>query len=211
MVSSTSETLDVDRPTGSSQVLLKLSRVILKSGTKLIETYTILDDGCDGTILLHEAFDGLGLQGEPEDLALHIVQQEICITHGATVSVSVAPASHPGKSFQIHRAFTVGELGLARHTYPVKALQERYRHLKDLPLTDIREEQPLLLIGSDNPHIITPVDPVRSGHPVRPAAVCTRLGWTLQGPSRFLRHRLTPQQCLFTSCASPEAKLFSQV
>lgn len=211
LVSSISETLYVDRPTGSSQVLLKLSRVILKSGTKLIETYAILDDGSERTILLREAADRLGLQGEPEDLALRTVRQEICTIHGATVSFSVAPASQPGKSFQIHRAFTAKELGLACHTYPVKALQERYRHLKDLPLTDIREAQPLLLIGSDNPHLITPVEPVRLGPPGGPAAVRTRLGWTLQGPSRFLRHRLTPQQCLFTSCASPEAELFSNV
>lgn len=127
------------------------------------------------------------------------------------MSLSVAPASQPGKSFQIHRAFTAKELGLAHHTYPVRALQERYHHLMDLPLPDIREAQPLLLIRSGNLHLITPVELVRLGPPGRPAAMCTRLGWTLQGPSRFLRHRLTPQQCLFTSCVSPEAELFRHV
>lgn len=132
-----SETLYVDRPTSSSQVLLKLSRVLLKSGTKVIETYAILDDGSERTILLCEAADRLGLQGEPEDLALRTVRQEVCTIHGATVSFSVAPASQPGKTFQIHRAFTAKELGLARHTYPIKALKESYRHLKDLPLPDI--------------------------------------------------------------------------
>lgn len=60
----------MDRPTSSSQVLLKLSRVILKSGSKVIETYAIMDDGSERTILLCEAADRLGLQGEPEDLAL---------------------------------------------------------------------------------------------------------------------------------------------
>ncbi|KAI3373427.1 hypothetical protein L3Q82_022037, partial [Scortum barcoo] len=167
LVSSISKTLYVDRPTSSSQVLLKLSRVIHKSGTKVIETYAIL--------------------------------------------VRSVPYSYPGKSFQIHRVFTAEKLGLARHTYPVNALQERYHHLKDLPLPDIREAQPLLLIGSDNPHLITPVEPARLGPPGGPAAVRTRLGWTLQGPSRFLHHQITPQQCLFTSCASPEAELFSHV
>lgn len=134
-----------------------------------------MDDGSERTILLREAADCLGLQGEPQDLALHT----------ARVSFSVAPASQPRKSFQIHRALTAMELGLARYTYPVTALQEKYRHLKDLPLLDIREAQPLLLIGSDNPHFITPVEPVRLGHPGGPAAVRTRLGWALQGPSRF--------------------------
>lgn len=188
-----------------------LSRVILQSGNKVLETYAILDDGSERTILLHEAADRLGLHREPEDLVLRTVRQEVRTIHGATVSFSVASASQPGSSFQIHRAFTAKELGLARHTYPVKVLQERYRHLKDLPLPSIKEAQPLLLIGSDYPHLITPVEPVRLGPPGGPAAVHTRLGWVLQGPSKFLRHRFTPQQCLFTSCAHPEAELFSHV
>lgn len=116
LVISISETLYVDRPTGCSQVLLKLRRVILKSGTKLIETYAMLDDGSERTILLREAADRLGLQGEPEDRAFRTVRHEICTIHGATVSFSVAPASQPGKSFQIHRAFTAEELGIALHT-----------------------------------------------------------------------------------------------
>ncbi|CAI5672528.1 unnamed protein product, partial [Oreochromis niloticus] len=211
LVSSTSETLYVDRQTNSSQVLLKLSHVIIRSSTKMVETYAILDDGSERTILLHEAADHLGLYGEAEDLPLGTVRQDICTIHGAAVSFSISPASQPNTSFQIQRAFTAKELGLARHSYPIRALQERYRHLKHLPLPDIKEVQPLLLIGSDNPHLLTPVEPVRLGPPGGPAAVHTRLGWTLQGPSRFLHQRLTPQQCLFTSGASPEAELFSHV
>ncbi|KAL0992601.1 hypothetical protein UPYG_G00095580 [Umbra pygmaea] len=84
-------------------------------------------------------------------------------------------------------------------------------HLKDLPLPSIKEAQPLLLIGSDYTQLITPVEPVHLGPPGGPAAVHTRLGWVLQGPSKFLHHRLTPQQCLFTACAHPEAELFSHV
>lgn len=83
----------MDRPTSSSQVLLKLSRVILKSGTKVIETYAIMDDGSERTILLCEAADRLGLQGEPEDLALRTVRQEVCNIKGTAVSFTVAPAS----------------------------------------------------------------------------------------------------------------------
>lgn len=87
----------------------------------------------------------------------------------------MASASQPGKAFQIHKAFTAKEPGLACHTYPVKALQEKYHHLKDLPLPSIEEAQPLLLIGSDYPHLITPVEPVRLVPPGGPAAVHTIL------------------------------------
>ncbi len=40
-----SQTLYLDRPTSSKQVLLKLSRVILQNGNMSLETYSVLDDG----------------------------------------------------------------------------------------------------------------------------------------------------------------------
>lgn len=211
LVSSVSETLYVDRPARNNQVLLKLCRVILQSGPKVLETYAILDDGSERTILLHDAALSLGLQGKPEDLTLRTVRQEVCTINGATVSFSVAPASQPSKSYQVNKAFTAKQLNLSCHTYPVEVLKEKYRHLRDVPLPSIKGAQPLLLIGSDYPHLVTPVEPVRLGPPGGPAAVRTRLGWTLQGPTSLLCHQLSPQQCLFTKCNPLEAELLSHV
>ncbi|KAK7938318.1 hypothetical protein WMY93_001644 [Mugilogobius chulae] len=151
------------------------------------------------------------LEYEAEELTLRTVRQEVRSIHGASVSFTIAPASEPGKSYKINKAFTARELNLSRHTYPVKALQEKYHHLKDIPLPIIKDAQPLLLIGSDYPHLITPVEPVRLGPPGGPAAVHTRLGWTLQGPTSLLCHQLSPQQCLFTICNPPEAELLKHV
>ncbi|KAJ8386123.1 hypothetical protein AAFF_G00177170 [Aldrovandia affinis] len=50
----TAQTLYVDWPAGRSKVLLKMSRVILRSGTRALNTYTLLDDGSERTILLHK-------------------------------------------------------------------------------------------------------------------------------------------------------------
>ncbi|XP_061733574.1 uncharacterized protein LOC133536902 isoform X1 [Nerophis ophidion] len=211
LVSSVSEIMYIDRPASSHQVLLKLSRVILQSGNKVLETYAILDDGPERTTLLNDAAVYLALHGKTEDLALRTVRQEVCTIHGANVSFSVSPASQPGKSYKINKAFTARELNLASHTYPVKVLQEKHRHLKDIPLQTINDAQPLLLIGSDNPHRVTPVEPVRLGPPGGPAAVHTRLGWTLQGPTSLLNHQLSTQQCLFTTCTPPESELLNHV
>lgn len=65
-MSSTAETLYVDRPTSSSKVLLKVIRVILKNGDSSVDTYAVLDDGSERTILLHDAAQALGLHGSPE-------------------------------------------------------------------------------------------------------------------------------------------------
>ncbi|KAJ8351044.1 hypothetical protein AAFF_G00158540 [Aldrovandia affinis] len=104
-----------------------------------------------------------------------------------------------------------GELGLAEHSYPVKRLQRRYRHLQTLPLQPFTNIQPLLLIGSDCPHLVTPIEPVRLGPPGGPAAVKTRLGWTLQGPVKSLQQYSHQQQCLFLATTSQAAELFKQV
>ncbi|XP_073719442.1 uncharacterized protein [Misgurnus anguillicaudatus] len=205
------QTLYLDRPASSKQVLLKLSRVILQNGDKSLETYAVLDDGSERTILLYEAAQRLGLHGEVENSALRTVRQEVHTIHGRAVSFSISPVSNPDRSYSIKGAFTAKELALVQHTYPIADLQSRYRHLRDLPLNDIHEAQPLLLIGSDYPHLITPVEPVRLGPPGGPAAVHTKLGWTLQGPSSLLNPSLHSQECLFISCLSPKDELFRQV
>ncbi|XP_048030334.1 uncharacterized protein LOC125279307 [Megalobrama amblycephala] len=209
--STTIETLYVNRPTGSSRVLLKLCRVIIRNGDFSLDTYALLDDGSERTILLHEAAQQLNLHGKPEDLSLRTVRQDVRIIHGSTVSFSVSPATQPDRNFAIKRAFTAEELGLAPHSYPIETLQKRYRHLRGLPLQSIDHARPLLLIGSDYPQLITPVEPVRLGPPGGPAAVKTRLGWTLQGPSKFLEHIPHIQQCLFTAVSLAPNDLFSQV
>ncbi|KAG1936295.1 hypothetical protein F2P79_018645 [Pimephales promelas] len=161
-VSPASQTLYLDRPTSGKQILLKLSRVIIRNGDKSLETYAVLDDGSERTILLNEAARRLDLKGEIEDLALRTVRQDVHTIHGRSVSFSIAPVSYPDRSYPVKGAFTAKELALVQHTYPISDLQIRYRHLRDLPLHDIHEAQPLVLIGSDYPHLITPVEPLIS-------------------------------------------------
>lgn len=107
---------------------------------------------------------------------------------------------------RFNAAFTAKHLGLADHSYPV-ILLEKYRHLKDLPLQAFERVSPSLLIGADNTHLITPIAPVRIGPLGGPAAIKTRLGWTLQGPAKILETQLQPQQCLFLSLTPTELEL----
>lgn len=182
----TADVLYLDRPTYNRKVLLKVTKVIIKNGNRSLEAYAVLDDGSERTILLHAAAEELGLKGRPEDLALRTIRQEIQPVHGASVSFVVSPAAEPKRRFKIQDAFTAEQLGLAEHTQPVEKLQQRYRHLAGLPFSALNNIHPVLLIGSDFPHLITPIEPVRMGPPGGPAAVKTRLGWTLQGPSEYI-------------------------
>lgn len=127
------------------------------------------------------------------------------------MSFSISPVDQPQKSFRINKAFTSDQLGLAEHNYPVKVLQRKHQHLKNLPLRSFTKVQPLLLIGSDYPHLITPVEPVRLGPPGGPAAVKTRLGWTLQGLTKHIKQQSTQSQCLHISVHSPTTELLQNV
>lgn len=69
----------------------------------------------------------------------------------------------------------------------------------------------MILIGSDNSHLITPVSPVRSGPIGGPIAVRTALGWAVQGPATFLHHPSGENNCLHTSFLSPSEELHQNV
>lgn len=80
-----------------------------------MESYSVLDDGSETTILLHVAAHDLGFEGQPEDLHLRTVRQDLQVLHGAGVSFTLSPASQPCRVYQIKRAFMAKELGLAKH------------------------------------------------------------------------------------------------
>ena len=149
-------------------------------------------------MLLPAAAQKLGLRGPSESLALRTIRQDVQTLSGMSVTFKISSITQPSKAFVIDDAFTAKRLSLADHTYPVATLKSKFRHLQDIPLQSFDRVSPMLLIGADHPHLITPVERVRLGAPGGPAAIKTRLGWTLQGPARLTELQVS-QQCLFTS------------
>lgn len=77
----TTEVLYLDRPAEGSQVLLKVVKVRIHYKDRFINTYAILDDGSERTMMLPEAVEKLGVQGTPEDLPLRTIRQDVrCIS-----------------------------------------------------------------------------------------------------------------------------------
>lgn len=75
--------LYLDRPTEGCRVLLKVVKVCIHYGGRTLNTYTILDDGSERTMLLPDAAEKLGMQGPPEDLPLLTIRQEVQMLWGA--------------------------------------------------------------------------------------------------------------------------------
>lgn len=130
---------------------------------------------------------------------------------GSSVSFCISPLAHPRRSFQVAEAFTSQCLSLADHSYPISMLKRKYKHLADLPIEPFEHVKPLVLIGADHPHLLTPVEPVRLGPPGGPAAIRTRLGWTLQGPTHLIQWIACAEQCLLTSVSPQTTELMKNV
>ncbi|KAJ8381811.1 hypothetical protein SKAU_G00025890 [Synaphobranchus kaupii] len=211
LTSSASDSLYLDRPEAGNRVMLKVVPVIVQYGERTLDTFAILDDGSERTMLLPAAAKSLGMKGTPEALPLRTVRQDIQVLHGHTVSFRVFPAGNPQTGYTIDGAFTASRLSLAQHTYPIDRLQKKFKHLRGIPIPPLREAKPSLLIGSDQPHLVTPVEPVRLSPPGGPAAVHTRLGWTLQGPMQFMGRPAHSAQCLFTSSPPLIDELYKHV
>lgn len=62
-----------------------------------MNAFAILDDGSERSILLHAAANQLKLKGNPEDLPLRTVRQELKVLHRAAVSFNLSPACQPNK------------------------------------------------------------------------------------------------------------------
>ena len=211
LTSSASDSLYLDRHGASNRVLLKVVPVLLHYEGRSFSTFALLDDGSERSMLLPAAAKALGMKGAPEDLPLRTVRQDIQVLHGHKVSFHVSPPANPKVSYKIDDAFTANRLSLAQHTYPIEQLQKKYKHLRGLPLPALKDARPSLLLGSDQSHLITPVEPVRLGPPGGPAAVHTRLGWTLQGPVRSMGRPADAVQCLFTSFPPQMDELYRHV
>ncbi|RXN18779.1 hypothetical protein ROHU_026072 [Labeo rohita] len=123
--SPSTDVLYLDRPSFHSRVLLKVVRVLLRNRDKTLDTYAILDDGSERTMLLPEAVEKLGLHKKPEDLALRTIRQEVQTLKGATVSFKISSPTNPKRIFRIAEAFTSQRLGLADHSYPIANLKRR--------------------------------------------------------------------------------------
>lgn len=88
----------------------------------------------------------------------------------------MSPLEKKGMKHDIQHAFTAAELDLAEQSCAAGNLKHSYQHLRDVPLHSYSKVKPMILIGSDNSHLITPVSPVRSGPIGGPVAVYTALG-----------------------------------
>lgn len=74
----------------------------------------------------------------------------------------------------------VDRLNVPERRLNFRELQEKWPHLADLELTEVSATRVALLLGSDVPELIVPLE-IRYGPRGSPVGVRTKLGWTVTG------------------------------
>ncbi|XP_046576123.1 uncharacterized protein LOC124284108 [Haliotis rubra] len=198
-----SEFVYADQPSKSPNVLLKVVKVLLHGpNDRKMETYALLDDGSMRTMVLQPAVNELKLPSTPDKVLLTTIRQDPFWCTGFNVDLQISTTDHPDLRYDITGAFSADNLCLSEYNYPVRELQATYPHLRDLPLPTISQACPMILIESDHADLILPQKPVVFGADGSPVAICTLLGWTLQGPTK----EISPQKAVQSYYTALERK-----
>lgn len=155
-VSTSSEIIVMGETGHSSRVMLKVVPVRIQNWKKLLDTYAVLDDGSERTIIMQDAAHQLGLVGNTETLSLRTIRHEVVQPKGTSVSFTVSPTANKGQKISIQHAFTAAGLTLAEQSHSMDDPTKRYKYFKEIPLRSFHKMQFTVLISSDNPHLIVP-------------------------------------------------------
>ena len=162
-----------------TSVLLQVVPVTLYGPKGYFNTYAMLDTGSTCSLLLADVARRLGLDGPLESVVLNGIQKTSELVT-KRVNVQVSQVNDFGTQFDVNGVLVVDHLNVPEKKVKLKELQERWPHLSDLELTEVAGTQVTLLLGSDVPELIVPLE-TRHGPKGSPIGVRTRIGWTVTG------------------------------
>ena len=169
----------------SKRVFLQIVPVTIVIGEKSVDTYALLDNGAQYTLLREEFFNQfnvLGTKGKMnqgtikdpgEDVAGTYTSLTVSCRNGNNAIVIEDVFVQPDRLFNMP----------SRPEFTDYNERDFYTHLDDLSLEAVRPEEISILIGGDAPecHISTEV---RRGRKGQPLAFKTPFAWALFGSSR---------------------------
>nr|XP_044248645.1 uncharacterized protein LOC108069676 [Drosophila takahashii] len=169
--------------------------VTLRGKSKLIEIYAFMDDGSTLTLLEESVANELEEDGIPSPLCISwtgsVQRQE---PSSRRLDLRISGTSQNSKVFNISNVHTVASLGMTAETMIAEDVKRKYRHLKGIPIKSYKQVVPKMIIGVNNPNLISSLK-VREGKWNQPVAAKTRLGWTVYGGSRQRGNRFNFHKC----------------
>ncbi|XP_055910847.1 uncharacterized protein LOC129945212 [Eupeodes corollae] len=170
----------------NTSVLFKIAPIRLHGrDNRFVDTFAFLDDGSSLTMLEKDLFDDLHLDGVSEDLTLQWTKGVTRKEKSLRTSLEVSDVKNP-KRHILKNVFTVKDLDLPCQSIDVNYLKSKYPHLRGLPLGDLVDAKPKILIGLDQAKFLLG-QRQRHGNDQEPCALKTRLGWIVFG-SGYVSH-----------------------
>lgn len=166
----------------TSKVLYQIAPITLYgNNNSVVETYVILDGASSVTLMEESIFDSLKLSGERRELTLQWTNDVTRTEDSYLTSVLVTG----GKRRNVHKlsnVSTVKNLALPLQTVNTKELYAKYKHLRGIPLDDMNNIRPKVLIGLQHAKFLV-AKRTRCGNDEDPVAIKTELGWIVFGRS----------------------------
>jgi len=162
----------------NKKVCLNVIPVRVAAGGKDTTTLALIDSGSDLTLCSDELLALLSVSGNKKEYSVTTVQEAGRIV-GREVELSVGPA-RGDQLFRLPRVWTAPRLPSAECAADNEDLA-KFSHLIDINLPDVELKTISLLIGSNHPELMCPIE-IKSGKPGEPVGVLTCLGWGAYGP-----------------------------
>lgn len=190
--------------TYSAGTYLGFVPVRLHGPTGHVDTYALLDNGSDSTLMLSDVAKQVGISGT-------VTRLNISSAIGASsqnselINFEIESLDKTNR-IKIEGAYAINNLPIKRAEIPPTDFQERWKHLKGVQLPTIACDKVGLLLGVDVPEAHWVIDQ-RIGKPKQPYASLTMLGWALFGPTGQLDKTSAFINCLEAKGSVEEAIL----
>ncbi|CAH3140895.1 unnamed protein product [Porites evermanni] len=133
----------------------------------------MLDTGSTCSLLATDVAKNLGLEGPVESVLLNGIQKSSKLLT-KRVDVQVSQLNDFGTRFDVHRVLVVDRLNVPERSVNFRELREKWPHLADLELNEVSVTPVTLLLASDVPELIVPLETL-CGPKGSPVSVRTKL------------------------------------
>ncbi|XP_059353479.1 uncharacterized protein LOC132088564 [Daphnia carinata] len=162
--------------------LLQVVPVTVKSQHKSINTFALLDQGSEATLILNKMSTQLQLDGPTEMTRLGTFHGEDPAIQVKRVQFHILPRDG-SRSFIVKAAYSVPQMKITKRTINWPKIKYRWQHLQEPDLPHIDSSKVTVLLGRDVLRVHDVLDTRIPPDGVEaPDGLKTHFGWCLTGP-----------------------------
>lgn len=170
-------------PRAEPKLLMRIIPVKLYGPNKTISTFALFDDAAKVTLMDEAMANQLNLRGELSPLNLSWYGGKASTEPSSRVNLHISGIGENAERYAMGDVRTVHNLQLPKQTIALSELHSKYHHLKNLPISDLNNAMPKILIGLGHCNLGMPRQTVNGDEGF--VAIRTKLGWMLYGQQRY--------------------------